>query len=130
MLDKIGFEIPAHLEDAWTEADKIGRELCNQVQRIYLMIEKGKAADDLIYREIGQSCVEDLKTHGALCKGWRTWRRSQRPKKRKPSHRLKPKGLDHETNNQAANVARDRLLALWRKIVRGVRLYPDQVCFM
>jgi hypothetical protein len=43
MLDKIGFVIPAHLEDAWTEADKIGRELCNEVQRIYLMIEKGQS---------------------------------------------------------------------------------------
>jgi hypothetical protein len=61
MLDKIGFEIPTHLEDAWTEADKIGRELSNEIQRIYLQIEKARAVDDLIFREVGQSCVEDLK---------------------------------------------------------------------
>jgi hypothetical protein len=51
-------------------------------------------------------------------------------KEAQPAHRLKPKDLDHETNNQAANVARDHLLALWRKVARGIRLYPDQVCFM
>ena len=61
MEDKLGFEIPAHLEAAWTEANKIGRELCNEIQRIYLQIENARAADDLIFREVGQSCVEDLK---------------------------------------------------------------------
>lgn len=35
MKDKIGFEIPSHLVETWKEADKIGRELCRDIQTIY-----------------------------------------------------------------------------------------------
>jgi hypothetical protein len=66
MKDKIGFEIPAHLAETWNEADKVGRELCGQIQRLYLMIEKRLAAHDPIFAEINQNTVIDLKN------AWRT----------------------------------------------------------
>lgn len=61
MKDKVGFEIPDELIEPWQEADRIGRELCGQVQAIYLQIEKGLAEREVIYAEINQSAVEDLK---------------------------------------------------------------------
>lgn len=66
MRDKIGFEIPAHLEETWNDADKIGRELCADVRKLYLMIEKRLVEHDPIFAEVTQSAVIDLKN------AWRT----------------------------------------------------------
>jgi hypothetical protein len=61
MRDKIGFEIPVHLEETWNDANKIGRELCVEVRKLYLMIEKRLAEHDPIFAEVTQSAVIDLK---------------------------------------------------------------------
>ena len=61
MKDKIGFEIPAHLEEAWKQADEIGRELCRDIQGIYQRLQKEKDAQNPIFVEVPQSTIEDLK---------------------------------------------------------------------
>lgn len=66
MKDKLGFEIPEHLEETWRDADKTGRELCREVQRIYLLVEKEKREHNPIFVEVTQSAIVDLKN------AWRT----------------------------------------------------------
>jgi hypothetical protein len=34
MKDKIGFQIPSHLEETWNEAEKIGREQVRPLPRV------------------------------------------------------------------------------------------------
>lgn len=61
MRDKLGFEIPGHLEETWLRADKTGRDLCREIQVIYLRLEKEKAEHNPIFVEVTQSTIEDLK---------------------------------------------------------------------
>jgi hypothetical protein len=60
MKDKLGFEIPAHIEDLWTEADMVGRQLVRELHAIKLQVEKAVKAHDLAFREINQSTVIEL----------------------------------------------------------------------
>lgn len=60
MRDKLGFEIPAAIEELWKEADRVGRDLCERMHKIKLEVEKGVKERDPIYREITQSTVIDL----------------------------------------------------------------------
>lgn len=60
MKDKLGFEIPEQIAELWNEADKVGRDLCGQIHRIKLIVEKGVKEHDLIFRELNQGTVIDL----------------------------------------------------------------------
>ena len=60
MIDKLGFEIPAHIEALWTEADTTGRQLVRELHAIKLQVEKAVKARDLAFREINQSTVIEL----------------------------------------------------------------------
>lgn len=68
MKDKLGFDIPAHIEALWKEANAIGHELTREVHRIKLLVEKAIARRDLAFREINQGTARELENAWrALC---------------------------------------------------------------
>ena len=61
MKDKLGFEIPQHLENTWKRADQVGRDLSRRIQTVYLEVENGVKHHDPIFAEVTQSTIEELK---------------------------------------------------------------------
>lgn len=59
-LDKTGYPIPDLLLSDWQEAESF-RSTLSDLQRIKLQIEKAIDKRELIYREVGQDTVADLK---------------------------------------------------------------------
>lgn len=59
-LDKTGYVIPESILEDWQAAESF-RSTLNDLQRIKLQIEKAVDTRDLIYREVGQDTVADLK---------------------------------------------------------------------
>ena len=60
MKDKLGFEIPAHLEALWQSAETTGRDLARSIHRIKLETEKALGQRVLAFREINQNAVIEL----------------------------------------------------------------------
>ncbi len=60
MKDKLGFEIPAHIEALWQEAETTGRKIAGECHRIKMLVQKALERRDLAYREINQQTMIDL----------------------------------------------------------------------
>jgi hypothetical protein len=60
MKDKLGFEIPAHIEALWQRADETGRKIVRELHAIKLQVEKAVQDRDLIFREINQGTATEL----------------------------------------------------------------------
>jgi len=60
MRDKLGFQIPAHIEALWQEADTTGRQMVRDVHRIKNLVEKAIERRDLAFREVNQGTVSEL----------------------------------------------------------------------
>lgn len=59
-LDKTGYAIPDSILSDWQAAESF-RSTLNDLQRIKLLVEKAVDKRELIYREVGQDTVADLK---------------------------------------------------------------------
>lgn len=60
MTDKLGFEIPAAIQELWKETDRVGRAICSSLQKIKLQVEKAVKTHELAFREVNQSTVIEL----------------------------------------------------------------------
>src|ERR1051325_5530089 len=60
MKDKLGFEIPAHIEALWQEAETTGHKIAGECHRIKMLVQKALERRDLSFREVNQQTVIDL----------------------------------------------------------------------